>query len=304
MVLVARPTTRDHLLAADDARAVRLQVFRRRLGQHLVHMCRGTAISDEVCDTSAEASERPPQVAHEMQRESVVREHDQEKYEVHKKVQEIRDKLEVEDVDALRLPPSTCHRVDHSHGILDCGGHHAGCEDHVLEREEHEHARAVAPRCCHGVGQKQHVNGQEQGEQRDCSHVRGSGNGWCRLDMLEPVLRQPVERLDKDEKREEGDERRVELFSEYGHGKARLHHGILGAFPEPLHLRISQRTEEDHLEYLPENQQSSKREVSEQHDRHLAGCEVDERGVELLSRCEGVVCHGSGSRDARDNVLA
>mmetsp|Transcript_31223 Transcript_31223/g.78158 ORF Transcript_31223/g.78158 Transcript_31223/m.78158 type:complete len:263 (-) Transcript_31223:239-1027(-) len=238
-----------------------------------------------------------------MHREAVVGKDDEEEHEVHEEVQEVGDKVEVEDVRPLIVPPPVQPPVHGEDGVLDRRGHNAAGQDHVLESEQQEHRGARLERVRDGVLEERDVQGQKHEHEGAHAQVREARHVGACLNVLHAVAAQPVEDLDEEQRDKHDDELDVELLAEDRHRQARLHDGVLGAVVQPLHLRLAQLAQENRLEQVPKAQRERERQVAHHHGAELGGGQVQHRGKVLLARLHGVIHQPAGHGEAAQHVL-
>mmetsp|Transcript_17113 Transcript_17113/g.51200 ORF Transcript_17113/g.51200 Transcript_17113/m.51200 type:complete len:216 (-) Transcript_17113:622-1269(-) len=110
-----------HVLATHDAGVVRpLQLRCCGIGEPLVHVGGNTTVPQEVRHPVPKIPECPVQVPHQVERQSVVGEHDDEEHQVDKQMEHISDELQIEHVGPFAFPPPLQRRVHHRKSILGC----------------------------------------------------------------------------------------------------------------------------------------------------------------------------------------
>lgn len=139
------------------------------------------------------------------------------------------------------------------------------------------------------VGQEEAVDDEQEQHEGDDPGVRQHGHGGRGLDVLDPLLREPVQRLDEQQRGDHGEEGDGEVLSEDGDREEDLHHLPPRLLVEPLHLGLPERPQEEPLDELPGDAHGDEARVEEQHEADLGGGEVHHRRVELLPAAERVV---------------
>jgi hypothetical protein len=139
------------------------------------------------------------------------------------------------------------------------------------------------------VGEEEAVNEEQECHEGDDPDMREQGHRWSGLDILDPLLGKPVQRLDEKQRGNQGEEGDGKVLSEDGDGEEDLDDLPPGLLVEALHLGLPERAKEDALDELPGGAHCDEGRVEEQHDADLGGGEVDHRRVELLPAAEGVV---------------
>ena len=121
---------RFDILTADDADAVgAFELFLGRVGESLVHVVRDAPVADKVGHARSEGADGEVQVAHDVQRQSVVRADEHEEGEVHEHVEEIGYQFEVEQVDSLVVPPAAQAQIVDVQRVLGESGAHSRRQD-------------------------------------------------------------------------------------------------------------------------------------------------------------------------------
>lgn len=118
--------------------------------------------------------------------------------------------------------------------------------------------------------------------------MKEKGDVRTPLHVVDAVLGEPVETLEEEEEREEGDELGAQVVSEDGEGQAGLCDGVPAAFDEMLHFRGSQLAEEHFPHEFPHEENEDERlEVDDGHARIGLG-QVHDTRVELLLLVVGI----------------
>ena len=119
--------------------------------------------------------------------------------------------------------------------------------------------------------------------------MREQGHGGRGLDVLDPLLREPVQRLDEEQRGDHGEEGHREVLPEDGDGEEDLDDLPPGLLVEALDLSLPERAEEEAPGELPGDAHGNEARVQEQHEADLGRGEVHHRRVELLPAAERVV---------------
>jgi len=119
--------------------------------------------------------------------------------------------------------------------------------------------------------------------------MREHGHRGRGLDVLDPLLCQPVQRLDEEQRSDHGQEGDGEVLTKYGDREEDLDDLPPGLLIEALDLGLPEGAQEEALDELPGDAHGDEARVEEQHEADLGGGEVDHRRVELLPAAEGVV---------------
>lgn len=119
--------------------------------------------------------------------------------------------------------------------------------------------------------------------------MRQHWHGGRGLNVLDPLLREPVQSLDEEQGGDHGEERDGEVLAEDGDCEEDLHDLPPRLLVEPLDLGLPERPQEDALHELPGEAHGDEARVEEQHEAYLGGGEVDHRRVELFPAAERIV---------------
>mmetsp|Transcript_5928 Transcript_5928/g.36758 ORF Transcript_5928/g.36758 Transcript_5928/m.36758 type:complete len:343 (+) Transcript_5928:350-1378(+) len=141
------------------------QVLFRGVGEQRVDVRCDLPVLQEEHKPVLEVAERPVQVSHEMQGQSVVGQDHGEERQVHDHVKEIHRQFEVEEGDPFSRPRSFRVHVRHVDPVFADDHHHRRAEDGVFECEQEEHRRTGIPGGPERVVQEHHVDDQEDGEE-------------------------------------------------------------------------------------------------------------------------------------------
>jgi hypothetical protein len=152
------------------------------------------------------------------------------------------------------------------------------------------------------VGEEETINDEQECHEGDDPDMREQGNGGRGLDVLDPLLGEPVQGLDEEKRCDHGKECDGEVLAEDGDGEEDLDDLPPGLLVEALDLGLPERAEEDALDELPGGAHGDEARVEEQHEADLGVGEVDHRRVELLPAAEGVVHRGHRRQQAERRV--
>lgn len=132
--------------------------------------------------------------------------------------------------------------------------------------------------------------------------MRQHWHGGRGLNVLDPLLRKPVQSLDEEQGGDHGEERDGEILAEDGNREEDLHNLTPRLLVEPLDLGLAERSQEDALHELPRDAHGDEARVEEQHEAYLGRGEVDHRRVELLPAAERIVHRRYGRQQAEHGV--
>lgn len=141
----------------------------------------------------------------------------------------------------------------------------------------------------HRAIHKESIHNKKKRHERNNTNVSELRDVRSRLDKLNPLLSEPMQGLDQQERNNQRKETTREVLAEDRDGEENLHELSPGLLVQPLDLGFAEGAEEDELDEVPEGEHEDEAHVEEEHQADLGGGEVDGGGVELAAGGEGVV---------------
>ena len=105
--------------------------------------------------------------------------------------------------------------------------------------------------------------------------------GGLDFEMELPLLCQPVEDLEEDERSKHGKDANVQLLTEDGEREARVDDSKLDLFAQILDFTQSERAEEEPFDTLSQDEREHEDRVDQDHNRHLGRCQKHHSWKEL-----------------------
>lgn len=136
------------------------------IGEPLVHVARELAVMDELCDAISQVVDGHVQLSNQMEGQTVVHCHNQEKHQVKKKANHICGHVQVKHPCGTIRPTTWGSGVNHPQRVLPSHSDHGHAQNEVLEVQENEHGSGALSEEIAGDGDDTaNIHKRQQAEQ-------------------------------------------------------------------------------------------------------------------------------------------
>lgn len=135
------------------------------------------------------------------------------------------------------------------------------------------------------------IHEKQEPHKRNYPDVRQHGNRRGCLNVLDPLLSQPVQSFDQQQGSNHGQEGNREILPENSDGKEDFHDLPPRLLVKPLYLGFPEGTKEHPLRQLPQDAHKDQTHVEKQHQTDLGSGQINHGRVELASTAKCMVNH-------------